>query len=127
MLIVGEIAASQHATVAHSAGYGPGRPRISKAPAGAKENHGSKTRFFRPLRGMDYFNHLIPTVFIVGDCRPLLRSSDYAFSVSHSILPEVEKYIENQKEHHRKISFQDEFVMFLKRHEIKYDEKFLWE
>lgn len=50
-----------------------------------------------------------------------------AFSVSHSSLVEVEKYIANQEEHHRKISFQEEFVTFLKRHEIEYDERYLWE
>ena len=50
-----------------------------------------------------------------------------AFSVSHSNLAKVEKYIANQEEHHRKISFQEEFVTFLKRHEIQYDERFLWE
>ena len=50
-----------------------------------------------------------------------------AFSFSHSNLAEVEKYIANQEEHHRKISFQEELVAFLKRHEIEYDERFLWE
>jgi hypothetical protein len=47
--------------------------------------------------------------------------------VSHSNLVEVEKYIANQEEHHRQILFQEEFVAFLKRHEIEYDEQFLWE
>jgi len=42
-------------------------------------------------------------------------------------LIEVEKYIANQEEHHRKVSFREEFVTFLKRHEIEYDERFLWE
>ena len=50
-----------------------------------------------------------------------------AFSVSHSGLADVEKYIVSQEEHHRKMSFQEEFVAFLKRHEIEYDERFLWE
>ena len=50
-----------------------------------------------------------------------------AFSVSHSNMPEVEKYIANQEEHHRKVSFQEEFFTFLKRHEIHYDERFIWE
>jgi putative transposase len=50
-----------------------------------------------------------------------------AFSVSHSNLIEVEKYIANQEDHHKKISFQEGFVAFLKRHEILFDEKFLWE
>lgn len=50
-----------------------------------------------------------------------------AFSVSHSNLAEVEKYIVNQEEHHRNISFQEEFMAFLKKHEIQYDERFIWE
>ena len=50
-----------------------------------------------------------------------------AFSVSHSSLAEVERYIANQEEHHRRISFQEEFLAFLKKHEIQFDERFLWE
>jgi putative transposase len=50
-----------------------------------------------------------------------------AFSVSHSNLAEVEKYIANQEEHHRNISFQEELVAFLKKHQIEYNERFLWE
>ena len=50
-----------------------------------------------------------------------------AFSVSHSNLAEVEKYIANQEEHHRQVSFQEEFLAFLKKHEIQYDESYLWE
>jgi putative transposase len=50
-----------------------------------------------------------------------------AFSVSHSNLAEVEKYIANQEQHHRMVSFQEEFVVLLKKHEIQYDERFLWE
>lgn len=50
-----------------------------------------------------------------------------AFSVSHSGLVEVEQYIVKQEEHHRKVLFKEEFVIFLKRHEIEYDERFLWE
>jgi len=50
-----------------------------------------------------------------------------AFSVSHSNQVEVEKYIASQEEHHRRVSFQEEFVAFLRKHEIQYDERFLWE
>jgi len=50
-----------------------------------------------------------------------------AFSVSHSNLGEVRKYIANQEEHHRHVSFKEEFVALLKRHEIEFDERFLWE
>ena len=50
-----------------------------------------------------------------------------AFSVSHSQKRSVLEYIANQDEHHRKISFKEELVAFLKKHEIEYDEKYLWE
>ena len=36
-------------------------------------------------------------------------------------------YIENQREHHKKISYQDEFLMLLKRYEIEFDPKYVFE
>jgi putative transposase len=48
-----------------------------------------------------------------------------AFSVSRSAVKDVEDYITNQEEHHRKMSFQDEFTALLKRHGIEYDERYL--
>jgi putative transposase len=50
-----------------------------------------------------------------------------AFSVSQSHVEEVRRYIELQEEHHRTRSFKDEFLTFLNRYEIEYDERFLWE
>jgi REP element-mobilizing transposase RayT len=50
-----------------------------------------------------------------------------AFSVSKSVLPTVASYIERQPEHHRKTTFQEEFLTLLKLHEIEYDEKYLWD
>ena len=50
-----------------------------------------------------------------------------AFSVSMSNIPEVTQYIENQEEHHKRISFQDEFRLLCKRHDIELDEKYAWE
>ena len=49
-----------------------------------------------------------------------------AFSVSESNVPAIVKYISNQEAHHRKISYQEEFLQFLKRHSIAYDERYLW-
>ena len=46
-----------------------------------------------------------------------------AFSVSHSQKQAVLDYIAGQEEHHRKVSFQQELVAFLKRHEFLFDEK----
>jgi hypothetical protein len=37
----------------------------------------------------------------------------------------VEKYVANQEEHHRHVSFQEEFLAFLKRHGIAYDERYV--
>jgi REP element-mobilizing transposase RayT len=49
-----------------------------------------------------------------------------AFSVSASNVEAVAQYIRDQEEHHRKLSFQDEFLRMLEKHGIKYDERFLW-
>jgi REP element-mobilizing transposase RayT len=50
-----------------------------------------------------------------------------AFSVSESQLEAVIRYVENQQEHHRKVTFQDEFREFLKRHRIDFDERYVWD
>ena len=49
-----------------------------------------------------------------------------AFTVSQSSVVQVTTYIAEQEQHHRQVSFQEEFVEFLKRHEIPYDERFIW-
>jgi hypothetical protein len=50
-----------------------------------------------------------------------------AFSVSVSQKQGVLDYIAGQEEHHRKVSFQEELVSFLKKHEIEYDERWVLE
>jgi REP element-mobilizing transposase RayT len=50
-----------------------------------------------------------------------------AFAVSYSHLDRVKRYLANQEEHHRKQTFQEEFVAFLRRHKIPYDERYLWD
>jgi REP element-mobilizing transposase RayT len=50
-----------------------------------------------------------------------------AFSVSESQAPAVGRYIQNQVEHHRGQSFQEEFVALLKRHGVAYDPQHLWD
>lgn len=50
-----------------------------------------------------------------------------AFSVSHSNKEQVKEYIANQKEHHRTRTFQEEFRLFLQRHEIEFDERYVWD
>ena len=50
-----------------------------------------------------------------------------AFSVSQSNLEEVNRYIENQEEHHKRVTFQDEYRAFLKAYGIAYDERYVWD
>ena len=50
-----------------------------------------------------------------------------AFSYSQSQIDKVVKYILNQKEHHNKKSFKSEYLDLLKKFEIKYDEKYLFD
>ena len=49
------------------------------------------------------------------------------FSVSESSVPAVKKYIAEQGEHHRKHSFQEEFLAFLKKNHVEYDERYIWD
>ena len=49
-----------------------------------------------------------------------------AFTVSASLIDTVKKYIAGQEEHHRKKTFQEEYVELLKRSAVKYDERYLW-
>lgn len=50
-----------------------------------------------------------------------------AFSVSQSNVVDVVEYIRGQEEHHQKRTFQEEYVVFLKKHGIEYDERYIWE
>ena len=49
-----------------------------------------------------------------------------AFSVSVSQLDKTIAYIKGQPEHHRKMTFQEEFLALLKKHNLEYDERYLW-
>lgn len=62
-----------------------------------------------------------------GDLRDFAWQDGYgAFTVSKSVLPDVIAYIENQAEHHRKMTFQEEFLALLKRHDVEYDDRYIW-
>ncbi|UPT68306.1 MAG: IS200/IS605 family transposase [Sphingobacteriales bacterium JAD_PAG50586_3] len=50
-----------------------------------------------------------------------------AFSVSPSQVSKVATYIENQKEHHKAMTFKDEYLELLKRSEVDYKEEYLFE
>jgi REP element-mobilizing transposase RayT len=50
-----------------------------------------------------------------------------AFSIGQSTVEEVKAYIANQAEHHRVRTFQDEFRALLKKYEIEFDERYVWD
>ena len=50
-----------------------------------------------------------------------------AFSVSQSNLKDVIAYIENQEEHHKHVTFQDEYRAFLRAYGVEYDERYVWD
>jgi len=49
------------------------------------------------------------------------------FSIGFSQIAAVRKYVAGQEEHHREVSFQDEFRQLLRRYEIAFDERYVWD
>ena len=49
-----------------------------------------------------------------------------AFSIGVSQVVDTITYIQSQPKHHRKKTFQEEFLAFLKKHGVEYDERYLW-
>ena len=50
-----------------------------------------------------------------------------AFSIGASELENLIHYIDNQEEHHRVKTFQEEYRLFLSKYEIEYDERYVWD
>lgn len=50
-----------------------------------------------------------------------------AFAVSESNVEIVGQYVANQREHHRTKTFQEEYRLFLERHQIDFDERYVWD
>lgn len=50
-----------------------------------------------------------------------------AFSVSPSQLDSVLEYVKQQEEHHRKRTFQEEYREFLRKHNVEFDERYVWD
>lgn len=50
-----------------------------------------------------------------------------AFSIGQSNFAALKNYIQNQRAHQQKVSFQDEYRSFLKKYELAFDEKYVWD
>ena len=62
-----------------------------------------------------------------GDDRFYWQTGYAAFTVSPSQLSNVIRYVRNQQEHHRRVTFQEEYISLLQRHGVEYDERYLWD
>lgn len=62
----------------------------------------------------------------IGDKQFEWQDGYGAFTVSASALERVKQYIADQEPHHRKKTFQEEYVEFLKSSGVEYDERYLW-
>jgi REP element-mobilizing transposase RayT len=63
-----------------------------------------------------------------SDLKTFLWQNGYGiFSIGFSQIESVRKYIAGQEQHHRKVSFQDEFRKLLRRYEIEFDERYVWD
>jgi REP element-mobilizing transposase RayT len=63
-----------------------------------------------------------------GLVRPFHWQNGYAaFSVSHSNVEATRQYIQRQPEHHARQSFQDELREWLRRHDVEWDERYVWD
>ena len=68
----------------------------------------------------------------IHDTFPMLKGFGWqdgygAFTVSKSNVPEAAAYIQGQREHHRVKMFQEEYLALLQKHEIEYNERYLWD
>ncbi|MBI2743349.1 MAG: IS200/IS605 family transposase [Chlamydiales bacterium] len=87
------------------------------------------------VSNLDKFSHLIRDVKASSslwihkqshDLKDFAWQEGYgSFSVSFSGLEEVKKYIQNQKQHHSTMSFEEEYLKFLACHRVKYDDRFV--
>ena len=50
-----------------------------------------------------------------------------SFSVNPAEIEVVKTYIQNQEQHHKSRTFKEEYLSFLKKYRIEYDEKYLWD
>jgi putative transposase len=122
------------------------RPRLWAYMSGVINNIGGKAL---AINGMPDHAHLLvllpPSVATAEAVRTLKANSSKwlndqdptrrkfawqsgyaAFSVSRSAIDDVERYIETQEEHHKKLTYQEELIVLLRRHNIEYDERYIW-
>jgi putative transposase len=89
-------------------------------------------RFARTITQAEWVKELkrVSNLWLKSECsiRDFEWQGGYAdFSVSASNLEKVKKYILNQPQHHHKMNFQDELRTLLRRHDVEWDERYIWD
>ena len=102
--------------------------------AGGTEDHIHQLiRFGRTISQADWIKEIKRTSSLwIKRCDPRLCNFAWQtgygfFSVSPANLDALRRYIATQEDHHRKISFQDEFRVMLKDHGLEWDERYVWD
>ena len=62
-----------------------------------------------------------------GDSKFAWQSGYGVFSVDQPMVGPLVAYIADQRVHHRKVTFQEEYMAFLKKHEMEFDERYMWD
>jgi putative transposase len=121
------------------------RPRICAYLAGIAQNCGARVSCINGIEDHVHILTSLPSTISIADYVRTLKSnssgwvheewpaqyfawqSGYgAFSVSRSNLDGVRQYVEQQEEHHKRMSFREEFLALLKKHQVEYDERYIW-
>ena len=120
------------------------QPKLWAYIAGICRNHGM---YVRAIGGIEDHVHMLielPPTLAVAQAVSKVKSNSSrwvnetgrkfawqkgyaAFSVSASKLLTVERYVNNQAAHHRKISYEDELIALLEKHCIEFDRKFVFD
>jgi putative transposase len=122
------------------------RDRLSQFVGGTLRKHGTKPLCIGGTSDHVHILVSLPTTMSVGRAVQLAKGSSLkwihetfadkrtfswqegyaAFSVSVSQIPTTVTYIRNQAKHHLRQTFEEEYVAFLKKHEINFDRRYLW-
>ena len=120
------------------------RPRLHRYIGGILENKKSKVLAIGGVEDHIHVYCSLPTTISIADLASVMKynSTDFvhtefdrafawqegyaAFTMSKSSDAEVIKYVQNQEEHHKKRSFQEELIAFLNKYEIPYDPKYVF-
>ena len=121
------------------------QPRLWAYMGGIARNHNMHAL---SIGGFDDHVHIllsIPSIITLADAMRIIKSESSrwmhqncgnqrfewqegygAFSIGPSQKEATLLYIASQREHHRKVNFQDEFLAFLKKNRVEYDPRYVW-